>query len=175
MTNMRTKETNKKAKGFSLVELLIAISLIAILSGVLLSVINPMGIQKKARDAQRVSDLAKVKVALENYFADHRRYPIWNDFYDLHVLAPPFGDLDSGYINKLPTDPKPLNGACMNNGAAWRAYGYKSLPDLGGKKYLLVANMETASAGSTACPTGIPAGWCTCTFTGGTGYYTTAD
>jgi prepilin-type N-terminal cleavage/methylation domain-containing protein len=170
MTGMSIKDTNKKAKGFSLVELLIAISLIAILSGVLLSVINPMGIQKKARDSQRVSDLAKVKVALENYFADNRRYPIWNDFYPLTNLAPV---LVTGYINKLPTDPKPLlQGPCVPGGVAWRNYGYKSID---GKKYLLVANMETASAGSTACPAGVDAAWCNCTFTGGTGYYTTAD
>lgn len=165
------KSRKKLNRGFTLVELLIAISLIGILTGVLLAVLNPRGIQAKARDSQRISDLSKVKVALELYFADNRSYPIYNDFYALRLLAPPFGLLDSKYINKLPVDPKNSSAACIP-GVTWRDYGYISID---GKKYVLATNMETSSMGSSTCPTGIPVAWCHCTFTGGTGYYTTAD
>ncbi|MBI5077800.1 MAG: prepilin-type N-terminal cleavage/methylation domain-containing protein [Candidatus Yonathbacteria bacterium] len=50
--------------GFTLLELLIVISIIAILSIALVFMLNPAETLKKARDAQRISDLKTVKTAL---------------------------------------------------------------------------------------------------------------
>lgn len=168
------KLKNCSAKGFTLVELLIAISLIGILTGVLLAVLNPRGIQAKARDSQRISDLSKVKVALENYFADNRSYPIaggWVAVTSLSIATTLPKPLDSKYINTLPEDSKKIGGLCGGI-AGWRGYGYKSVT---GTMYLLATNMETASMASSACPSSIPVAWCNCNFAGATGYYTTAD
>lgn len=52
------------AKGFTLLELLIVIAIIAILSIALVFMLNPAETLKKARDAQRISDLKSVKTAL---------------------------------------------------------------------------------------------------------------
>lgn len=61
--------------GFTLVELLIVIAIIGILSASVVSVINPIQQQKKARDAVRRADLSKISTALEQYYADHNSYP----------------------------------------------------------------------------------------------------
>lgn len=50
--------------GFTLLELLIVIAIIAILSIALVFMLNPAETLKKARDAQRISDLKSVKTAL---------------------------------------------------------------------------------------------------------------
>lgn len=59
LTNMKKREA-----GFTLLELLIVIAIIAILSIALVFMLNPAETLKKARDAQRISDLKSVKTAL---------------------------------------------------------------------------------------------------------------
>lgn len=156
-------------KGFTLVELLIAISLIAILTGVLFSVINPRGIQAKARDSQRISDLAKIKVALENYFADNRAYPLAESVWVLvDESTPNITGLTPNYINNLPSDPKQTGTICTDS--SWRRYAYRSFGS--GATYLLATNMEQPVAG-VSCPSGYT---CSCTYNAsGVPYYTTAD
>lgn len=51
-------------KGFTLLELLIVVAIIAILSVILLLVLNPAETLKKSRDAQRISDMSTLKTAL---------------------------------------------------------------------------------------------------------------
>ena len=66
-----------KQKGFTLVELLIVIALIAILSVAVLATINPIEQSNKARDAAMKNDVAEVLGALERYYASQNVYP-WN-------------------------------------------------------------------------------------------------
>jgi len=58
------KMDGKREGGFTLLELLIVIAIIAILSIALVFMLNPAETLKKARDAQRISDLKSVKTAL---------------------------------------------------------------------------------------------------------------
>lgn len=55
-------QTNKK--GFTLLELLIVITILSILTLVVVLFINPVEMLKKSRDVQRMSDLATVKSAI---------------------------------------------------------------------------------------------------------------
>lgn len=57
-------------KGFTLLELLITLSILAILTVVLVIVINPAEVLKKTRDNQRFSDLSTLKAALSLYLAE---------------------------------------------------------------------------------------------------------
>lgn len=60
-------------KGFTLVELMVVIAVIGILASVAL--VSLTGVQRSARDAQRKSDLATYRTALERYYADNQVYP----------------------------------------------------------------------------------------------------
>lgn len=54
-------------KGFTLLELLIVITILAILTLVVILFINPVEILKKSRDVQRMSDLSTMKTAIALY------------------------------------------------------------------------------------------------------------
>ncbi len=59
--------TNTLKKGFTLVELLIVIAVLAILIAAVIIVLNPGEILAQARDSQRVSDMSSIKSALSLY------------------------------------------------------------------------------------------------------------
>ena len=64
---MNTAPETKHKGGFTLLELLIVISIMAILSVALVFILNPAETLKKSRDAQRISDLSTLKTALGLY------------------------------------------------------------------------------------------------------------
>ena len=64
---------NKDLRGFSLVELMVVIAIIGVVSAVAASSVSV--IQKNSRDAQRISDLNAIKVALQQFYADQHFYP----------------------------------------------------------------------------------------------------
>lgn len=80
----------QKNNGFSLIELLVVISIIAVLSALLMA--NFMGARERARDAQKISDLESIKTALRMYYNDNQFYPS-----DFRVIAP-------DYIGSISTD-----------------------------------------------------------------------
>lgn len=57
-------------KGFTLLELLIVITILAILTLVVVLFINPVEMLKKARDVQRMSDMAVLRTAIVLYLQD---------------------------------------------------------------------------------------------------------
>ena len=67
-----------KSGGFTLVELLIVIALIAILSVAVLATINPIEQANKAKDSTMQNDAAEVLNAYERYYAAQASYP-WID------------------------------------------------------------------------------------------------
>jgi prepilin-type N-terminal cleavage/methylation domain-containing protein len=68
----------QKMKGFTLVELLIVIALIAILSVAVLATINPIEQSNKAKDSTVQNDAAEVMNAYERYYTSKASYP-WVD------------------------------------------------------------------------------------------------
>jgi len=62
-----------KKNAFTLVELLVVISIIAVLTAVLLP--NFMGARERARDSQKIQDAAAIKNALRLYYNDNQAYP----------------------------------------------------------------------------------------------------
>ena len=60
----------KNLKGFTLVELIVVIAIIAVLAGVVLVVINPAALLAKGRDAKRLEDLDALHKAISLAIAD---------------------------------------------------------------------------------------------------------
>ncbi|HPT66309.1 MAG TPA: type II secretion system protein [Candidatus Woesebacteria bacterium] len=75
------KNKIKEMKGFTLVELLIVIALIAILSVAVLATINPIEQANKAKDSTTQNDAAEMMNAYERYYANAQRYP-WMEYTD---------------------------------------------------------------------------------------------
>ena len=67
------KKNSAKVRGFTLVELLVAISIIAIMLTFLMP--NLMGARERARDAQKKQDLSSIKNALRMFYNDTQNYP----------------------------------------------------------------------------------------------------
>lgn len=59
--------------GFTLIELMVTITIIAVVFGVVVSATK--GIQQQGRDAQRKSDLGSIQSALQQYYVDQGFFP----------------------------------------------------------------------------------------------------
>src|SRR5574338_433612 len=100
----------KNQKGFTLIELVVVIGILAILAVFVLAALNPLEQFKKARDGQRKSDLASMQRVLEQYYQDHGSYPKSNGAYqitDFNNNAIIWGGTSgwSPYIDLVPKDP----------------------------------------------------------------------
>jgi prepilin-type N-terminal cleavage/methylation domain-containing protein len=88
--------------GFSLVELLVVITIIAILSVAAYSAVG--GNTIKARDAKRKQDITTIQQALELYFAENGSYPTPSSTYSL-TAGTAAGQVSKKYLSEIPKDP----------------------------------------------------------------------
>jgi general secretion pathway protein G len=84
-------QRSKKMSGFSLVELIVVVTIIGILAGI--AVVNVKFAQRKAREAALKDNLHQMRKAIDNFYADKQRYPA-----NLQELVP-------NYMRKIPADP----------------------------------------------------------------------
>jgi len=70
---LKKNKINRLNKGYTLLELLVALAIIGLLSSIILSSVNMA--RKKARDARRLSDMKQLQTALELYYSSYGRYP----------------------------------------------------------------------------------------------------
>ncbi|MEK7073911.1 MAG: prepilin-type N-terminal cleavage/methylation domain-containing protein [Patescibacteria group bacterium] len=104
------KVQRTKNSGFSLVELLITVSIIAIL--IAIGVASYATINRQSRDTKRKSDIEQIRSALEMYRADNGSYPSagsgsWvaaSSATDALIGLTP--SLVSTYLSVVPRDPK---------------------------------------------------------------------
>ena len=113
-------------KGFTLVELLVSITIIGILSSIGLSTFTSA--QMKSRDAKRKAHLKQVADSFEAYYNDHGQYPadaniVWDQI---------FTDGETTYMVKLPKDPT-------------QGLTYEYLPAAGWKSFQLYARLENTN------------------------------
>ena len=81
----------RSSGGFTLIELIVVVTIIGILAGVAL--INVRFAQRKAREAALKDNLFSMRKAIDNFYADKQRYPS-----SLEELVP-------NYIRRIPEDP----------------------------------------------------------------------
>ncbi|MCA9391849.1 type II secretion system protein [candidate division WWE3 bacterium] len=124
-----------KKKGFTMIELMVSMAVLAILVGVSITLLKPAVFYGKGRDARRKSDLEIVRSALYQYYLDNGRvYPDNTNVYD---------DLESllgEYTDVFPHDP-------LNSGS--NVYTY--IVDTDSKCYQLSAPLESAGSDYEVC------------------------
>lgn len=138
----------KNAKlGFTLVEILIVVTIIGLLSSVALFAYD--NAKKKARDAQRLLDLGNLEKALEYYASVNGKYPerAYNGE-GLWGLEKLIGVLSPEYIPVIPVDP--LIGDHYDENSPIvddndRVYQYSTLGSSGDQGYILTAKLESYS------------------------------
>jgi prepilin-type N-terminal cleavage/methylation domain-containing protein len=120
--------TNER-KGFTLIEILIVVAIIAILASIVLVGLGPT--QALGRDSRRLSDLQEIQNGLELYYNKSGAYPVlttggaWSTF-QTALTGAGIG------ITTVPEDPSTANG--RNYVYAWST---------GGTSYLLMAYLES--------------------------------
>lgn len=129
--------------GFTIVELLIVIVVIGILAALVIVTYN--GIQQKARDTKRKTDIDAVQGQLEAYWATYAKYPTLANINDPAFVTANLKGLDPSALQ----DPK---GSTEQLCAATTAtcYGYSTTPtgcDDGNNgdctNYVLTATLES--------------------------------
>ena len=94
-----------KKTGFTLVELLVVMAILVFLSVGLLATLNPIFQVDKANDARRKKDLAKIRVAFEEYYNDKGCYPTGELLENIKSSANCGSDVFSPWLPKWPCDP----------------------------------------------------------------------
>ncbi len=100
-----------KSRGFTIVELLIVIIIIAILAAI--TIVAYTGIQQRARDSQRKTHVQAIVKALELYYIDNGRYPSGSGSTTINNAWSTTADASwsnlatalSPYLATLPADP----------------------------------------------------------------------
>lgn len=129
-------------KGFTLVEMLVAVAILALLSAIVLASMNEA--KKKARDAQRVSDLQQIQVGTRMY----------RDFFSTSTLpSVPSGEIfgDGAGFDTVLTPYLPGTIKDPINSGTTRYYYNSAYGDCNGTHAVLIAlTMERSSNGNMA-------------------------
>lgn len=90
------KNISRKISAFTLIELMVVITIIAILSSI--SITGLTSIQQKSQDTSRLASMRDIQLALEAYKSVNNKYPEAGNTTDI------IPDLHPDYISKLPAD-----------------------------------------------------------------------
>jgi prepilin-type N-terminal cleavage/methylation domain-containing protein len=140
----------KNVKGFTIVELLIVIVVIGILAALVVTTYN--GIQQKARDTERKTDINAIHGQVEAYQAQNGKYPTLAEVNDSTFRSNNMKGLDAAAL----ADPKNPATQAACGAPASGCYAYVPAPSgcdngaTGGDctSYVLTATLENP-AGST--------------------------
>ncbi len=147
--NSGMKKAFSGVRAFTLIELLVVIAIIGLLTGIILTSLTSS--KAKSRDAERVSDLGQIQLALELYFDRCHSYPLSatnNAGTDLADGVAHCSDQQgnpvvfSNYISKIPVPP---------SGTSQNYYGYVSSIPSGGTvptDYVLYTVLESTNSAS---------------------------
>ena len=111
----------KTTSGFTIVELLVVIVVLAILATITIVAYN--GIQARARDSLRTSEINTIQKALALYRIDNGSYPSAGADDTSYPLSSIQSQLIPKYISSLPVDPKTKQQYQYVRNAAQDNYG----------------------------------------------------
>jgi len=130
-----------RSAGFSLIELVVDLAILAILAAIIVVLINPAEQFKKARDGQRHSDLKSLQQVFDTYYHDTNCYPTSS--------AIPWGQEWSQnasiYIKRVPTGPS-SSSYCQSSTCS--EYTYVTSSGTGPQWYALFSDKEVIGSAS---------------------------
>ncbi len=145
-----TLMTNSRKKGFTLLELLIVITILAILTLVVVLFINPVEILKKSRDVQRMSDLSTMKTAIALYLQDSSSNNLGSTTYCASSV-PAAGITDTATSNKIRMSLGATAAAEKTSAGTARYYTATTTADIfnnNGKGWIPYINFSTFTGGA---------------------------
>ena len=92
MVNKTSSRRRRSNAGFTLIELIVVVTIIGILAAI--AVVNVRNAATRAREAALKQDLASMRKAIDDFYADKQKYP--SSLQDL---------VDSHYLRKIPRNP----------------------------------------------------------------------
>ncbi len=141
----------KKQSGFTIVELLIVIVVIGILAGLVITTFN--GIQQKARDTERETDVKALHSQLEAFWAQKGYYPSLADMNNTTFVSTNMKGLSSDAFKDPRGTASTLVAAAAANSYAYavQTSGNASCEsdDTTCAKYVLTATLEGTINGSS--------------------------
>lgn len=114
MVATTSRRRERRSAGFTLIELLVVVTIIGILAGV--AVVQVRHAQRKTAENVLKHDLAQLRKAIDDYYADKQKYPA-----SLQALV------DEKYLRRVPVDPitksadtwVPVNDEPSTEGTDW--------------------------------------------------------
>lgn len=105
---MKPTRSHKRARGFTLIEIMVVVAILGILAALVVPKI--MGRPDEARIVAARQDIAAIRQALNLYRLDNQRYPTTEQGLQALVEKPAFGPIPGnwkagGYLERLPKDP----------------------------------------------------------------------
>ncbi|HBL51600.1 MAG TPA: hypothetical protein DDZ05_00035 [Candidatus Blackburnbacteria bacterium] len=131
----------KKAKGFTLIELMIVISIIGMLAG--LSTIGYQGARASSRDARRKADIEDLRTALEIYRSDCGSYPATLPAAGVALVGTSATGTcltSNTYMSQIPADPQSSKG-----------YLYEYKAGASNRTYTLCSTLENGNSTGSVC------------------------
>jgi len=137
------RNLNKNQKGFSLIELLLIVSIIAFLASVALTSVTKA--RRTSRDAARLADARNVLYALTSFYNDNGRFPCheFSNSAEQTFLRPLWQT--GNYLSSRPKDP-------LSGKEPWSFYAYGTLKQSVGGPCGQIAFFEFTNEDPGSCP-----------------------